>query len=151
MVIRFFRFSFLLVLTCTAFSFQNPTNIKTGNLTVVVINMRNSEGQIGFFLYKNSEGFPNHFDKSIVSSYVKTNAASTEYTFLHVPLGTYAVCVFHDENKDKKINSNFIGMPKEGIGVSNNAKGHFGPPKYDDAKFILDKPEQTITISLKYL
>jgi uncharacterized protein (DUF2141 family) len=42
-------------------------------------------------------------------------------------------------------------MPKEGIGVSNNAKGNFGPPKYDDAKFNFNKPEQTISISLSYL
>jgi uncharacterized protein (DUF2141 family) len=141
----------ILVSILVNFSFQNPINIKTGNLKVVVINMRNGQGQVGFFLYKSSDGFPNHFNKSIMSAYVKTNAASTEYTFLNVPMGTYAVCVFHDENNDKTINSNFIGMPKEGIGVSNNAKGHFGPPKYDDAKFILDKQDQTITISLKYL
>ena len=122
-----------------------------GNLKVVVLKIRNSKGQVGFFLYKSSEGFPNHFDKSILSSYVKTNASSTLYTFHDVEFGTYAVCVFHDENSNKKIDSNWIGMPKEGIGVSNNAKGHFGAPKYEDAKFTLDKPEQTITIALTYL
>jgi len=37
------------------------------------------------------------------------------------------------------------------IGVSNNAKGHFGPPKFEDAKFVLNKSEQTVRISLKYL
>jgi uncharacterized protein (DUF2141 family) len=66
-------------------------------------------------------------------------------------ISTYAVCAFHDENSNKKIGTNWIGIPKEGIGVSNNAKGNFVPPKFDDAKFAFNKPEQTITISLKYL
>jgi uncharacterized protein (DUF2141 family) len=66
-------------------------------------------------------------------------------------LGTYAVYVFHDEDHNKKLKTNFFGMPKEGMGVSNNAKGHFGHPKYDDAKFNFNKPEQTISISLSYL
>jgi uncharacterized protein (DUF2141 family) len=66
-------------------------------------------------------------------------------------LGTYAISAFHDENNDKKVNSNFIGIPKEGIGVSNNAKGSFGPPKFDDAKFEFTQSDQSVGISLNYL
>jgi uncharacterized protein (DUF2141 family) len=129
----------------------SQTATRKGILKVTVIHIRNANGQIGFFLFNSGNGFPGHLEKAIASAFIKTNIASTEYTFSNVEMGTYAMCVFHDENSDKKINSNFLGMPKEGIGVSNNAKGHFGPPKFDDAKFILNKPEQTITISLSYL
>ena len=59
--------------------------------------------------------------------------------------------VFHDEDNNKQLNTNFVGMPKEGIGVSRNAKGHFGPPKYEDAKFELNKAGESMVISLKYL
>jgi uncharacterized protein (DUF2141 family) len=69
----------------------------------------------------------------------------------HIRNSTYAAAAFHDENSDKKVNSNFIGIPKEGIGVSNNVKGRFGPLKFDDAKFTFSQPTQTITISLTYL
>lgn len=145
------KYTIIIFLLLSNLPIHSQTSAKKGNLKVVVIKMRSSKGQIGFFLFNSGDGFPNHFDKSISSAYIKTNATSTEYTFSDIEMGTYAVCVFHDENSDKKMNSNFIGMPKEGIGVSNNAKGHFGPPKFDDAKFIFNKTEQTITISLTYL
>ena len=127
---------------------MSKTVIKKGNLKVIATNMRNGNGQVGFYLFKSSDGFPGHLDKAIASGYVRTHLPATEYIFANVDMGTYAVCVFHDENSDKKINSNFIGMPKEGIGVSNNTKGHFGPPKFEDAKFDLNIPDQTIKISL---
>lgn len=132
-------------------SISGQTQIKKGNLKVVVNNMRNKTGQVGFYLFNSADGFPSHTEKSLLAGFVKTVGNTVEYTFTNIALGTYAVYVFHDEDNNKKLNTNFIGMPKEGIGVSNNAKGHFGPPKYDDAKFIFNKPEQTISISLSYL
>jgi len=36
----------------------------------------------------------------------------------------------HDENSNGKMDTNFIGMPREGVGASNNAKGHMGPLKF---------------------
>ena len=89
--------------------------------------------------------------RHIISVKAFSAYASTEYTFTNLKPGTYAAAAFHDENSDKKINSNLLGIPKEGIGVSNNVKGRFGPPKFDDAKFTFSQPTQTITIALTYL
>jgi len=55
------------------------------------------------------------------------------------PKGEYAVSAFHDENENHKMDTNFIGIPKEPIGISNNATGFMGPPKYNDAKFTIAK------------
>ncbi len=49
--------------------------------------------------------------------------------------GEYAMTVFYDEDDNGELNTNFIGMPKEPIALSNNATGKFGPPKYEDALF----------------
>ena len=132
-------------------SFTNQPSAGTGNLTVIVKNIRNSKGQIGFSLYQSGDGFPNHPEKALIFVFIKVNPNLTEYTFKDIKAGTYAAAAFHDENSDKKVNSNFLGIPKEGIGVSNNVKGSFGPPKFDDAKFTFNQPDQTITISLTYL
>ncbi len=134
----------------TSYSFKNQTAVKKGNIKVIATNIRNMDGQIGFCLFRNSEGFP-HPEKASLISFVKITGTSCTYTFTNIEAGTYAVCVFHDENSDKTLNTNFLGIPKEGVGVSNNAKGHFGPPKYDDAKFNFNQAEQTITISIQYL
>ena len=49
----------------------------------------------------------------------------------------YAISVFHDKNDNKKMDTNFIGIPKEPIGCSNGATGFMGPPKYKKAKFTV--------------
>jgi uncharacterized protein (DUF2141 family) len=55
--------------------------------------------------------------------------------------GTYAFRYFHDENNDEEINTNFMGIPREGYGFSNNAKGSFGPPSFDKMLFELTKSD----------
>jgi len=65
----------------------------------------------------------------------------------NVPAGTWAVSVVHDVNGNGKVDTNFLGIPKEPVGVSNDAKGRFGPPKFDDAKFKLER-DMTITIHM---
>lgn len=83
----------------------------TGSLTVIVKNIRNSKGQIGLSLYQSSDGFPNHPEKALVSVFIKANADSAKYTFSDVKPGIYAAAAFHDENGDKKVNSNLLGIP----------------------------------------
>ena len=58
-------------------------------------------------------------------------------TELQLPLGDYALSAFYDRDDDGELDTNFIGMPKEPIGLSNNAVGKFGPPAYSDAVFSL--------------
>jgi uncharacterized protein (DUF2141 family) len=70
--------------------------------------------------------------------------------FWHRP-GTYAVSVFHDENSNGKLDRNILRMPKEGVGVSNNAAGHFGPPKFDDMAFHYQGGRLDLKITVRYL
>ena len=67
-------------------------------------------------------------------------------TFEGVPFGTYALKVFHDENDNGKLDTNFVGMPKEAFGFSNDAMGRFGPPDFDAASFELGQPELLLEI-----
>ena len=141
---------FFIVVLIISSSFKNPDTVNKGNLKIVVNNIRNSKGQIVFCLYNLKENFP-YSEKAMFSSFVKVNGNTAECTFMNIEMGTYAVSVFHDEDNNRQINSNFIGIPKEGVGASNNAKGHMGPPKYEDAKFDFNMSEQIIKITLTYL
>lgn len=122
-----------------------------GSLTVTVANIKNIKGQIGLCLFSSGDGFPGKAEKAVMRGFVKVTGHTASYTFSGLSPGTYAVSVFHDEDNDKKMNTNFIGLPKEGVGVSNNAKGFFGPPKFDDAKFTYPGGRQEIKIDLMYL
>jgi len=148
---KFLKLLVLGLIVISGISGVSQTTVKKGNLKVLVNNIKSKSGQIGFFLYNSADAFPSKTEKALISGFVKITGNSVEYTFSNLASGTYAVYVFQDEDNDKKLKTNFLGMPKEGVGVSNNAKGHFGPPKYDDAKIDFNKPEQTIVISLTYL
>ncbi len=56
---------------------------------------------------------------------------------LDLPPGEYALSIFHDTNDNGELDANFIGIPKEPVALSNNARPKFGPPKYKDAVFEL--------------
>lgn len=148
---NFIKYVLALLIAMASLPVTSQTRFVKGNLKVVVTNFKNNSGQAAFFLFNSGDAFPNHTEKALLSGYIKIAGNTAEYTFTNIDMVTYAVYVFHDEDKNKALKTNFLGMPKEGIGVSNNAKGHFGPPKYDDAKFNFNKPAQTISISLSYL
>lgn len=127
------------------------TNPSGGSLTVTILQFRNNQGEVRVALYNKEEGFPKSPEKAlkILTAPISNNKSTV--VFESLPPGVYAVSVFHDENKNGKMESNFFGIPKEGIGASNDARGHMGPPHYKDAKFIFNGNAQTITINLVYL
>jgi uncharacterized protein (DUF2141 family) len=69
--------------------------------------------------------------------------------FPSVASGTYAVALFHDENGDGKLDKNLIGLPAEGVGVSNNKFRSFGPPRWEDAKFAFNA-DLVLDVTLRY-
>jgi uncharacterized protein (DUF2141 family) len=67
------------------------------------------------------------------------NASPALCVFEDLSPGTYGISAFHDRNDNQKLDTNLIGVPVEDYGASNNARGVFGPPKFDDARFEYDK------------
>ena len=65
------------------------------------------------------------------------------------PYGVYAIKTFHDEDKDGELNTNFLGMPTEDYGFSNNARGSFGPASWEDAKFNFNVLSDTTWIKIE--
>jgi uncharacterized protein (DUF2141 family) len=67
-----------------------------------------------------------------------------------VPPDTCAVQVFHDENDNLEIDRSFLGIPKEGMGFSNDATFHFGPPRFADAAIAVSPRGGRITVKMRY-
>lgn len=114
------------------------------NITVTVKGIDSNEGQIFLALYDNESDF---LDKSFKGTKSKINNNQCVVTFENIPSGVYAVSIFHDANDNGKMDTNFMGIPKEDYGCSNDASGFMGPPKWSDAKFQL-KDNTSITIKL---
>jgi uncharacterized protein (DUF2141 family) len=118
-------------------------NAQSYDLTVHINNLDSNEGQVLVGLYDSEKTFLKTSFKGEAST-IKNNACTV--VFKNVPAGIYAVSYVHDENNNGKMDTNFIGIPKEGYGCSNNAEGFMGPPDWDDAKFDLQSVTE-ITIN----
>jgi uncharacterized protein (DUF2141 family) len=124
----------------------------TGTLTVRVTGARNTKGKIGVTLFQNAQGFPEDTSKAIRQESVEIDpkTMSAQVMFKDLPQGTFAISVLHDENGNGKMDKNFVGMPKEGYGASNNPSKKRRAPTFDEAKFSLNTSEQAIEITLLY-
>jgi len=109
------------------------------NMIIEISGIEEVKGKMYFYLYSQSNGFPSKSEKADNKIAVNVKSNRVKVMFANVKQGTYAVSVFQDVNSNGKIDVNFLGIPKEPIAVSNNAKGNLGPPKFEDAKFIFDK------------
>ena len=76
-----------------------------------------------------------------------TKAGAVQVRFDDLAPGTYAVMIMHDENNNGKLDSNIIGIPKEGYGFSNNPNV-MRQPTFDEVKFEVKDRETKIVINI---
>jgi len=118
---------------------------------VKILNIKNSTGTAACALFESPEGFPSEYLRSATNVMViKIRKAQARCDFENIPPGTYAMAVIHDENMNGKLDTNWLGIPTEGYGFSNNAKGVLGAPSFSDASFKYDGRNVDLTMSLHY-
>lgn len=113
---------------------------KTINAAEVIIHFENapSTGKAIFMLFDSANAFGDFRDPAKI---VKKPFDNREYYLIQsVPPGTYALIVYYDENGNDRLDLNFIGIPKELLGFSNDYQPK-GPPSYSKASFILTEDE----------
>jgi uncharacterized protein (DUF2141 family) len=132
---------------------QNVNATSATTLTVVVDGINNQNGEICMGVYSSSKGFPFDTNRVIKSACVEPTGSTVTHVFSGLQPGNYAVAIVDDQNGDRKLNKDFLGIPKEGFGVSQNPTVSIftGAPSFQDAIFFL-APNQntTINISMKY-
>ena len=82
-------------------------------------------------MYNSESTFLN---KTYKSARIKAQKGNLQVVFENIPKGMYAISLYHDTDTNEELNT-FWGIPTEPYGISNNAKGMFGPPKWENAKF----------------
>jgi uncharacterized protein (DUF2141 family) len=131
---------------------QTPTLPPADNVIHIEISgLRSDKGQMLCALFSSAESFPTKADKAVARLTAKIAERQAVCDFTGVAPGTYAVSVVHDENSNGKLDRNFIGMPREGVGASNDAKGHMGPPKFNAASFPYKGGRLDLKIHVNYL
>lgn len=119
---------------------------QTANLTIIIKGIQNPIGTMNFAVYDDAENYDNSKDYFVGKS-IPVESLEFEYVFQDMPYGNYAISLFHDEDENKELNTNWIGMPKELFGFSNDAKAKMGPPDFEDASFEI-KGDMEIIINL---
>jgi uncharacterized protein (DUF2141 family) len=122
-----------------------------GDLSVLVRGFRSTVGQAALALFATADGFPIDAERAAQKATAKIADGTATVTFTRLVAGDYAVSAIHDDNMNGRIDRNWVGKPKEGYGVSNDAKARrFGPPTFDDARFHVSCGMNNIVITLTY-
>lgn len=122
-------------------------SIAQHNLTVEVQDVASSNGSVCVALYDTDKAFLK-FDKVYMKDSVAAQKGETSVTIKDIPAGTYALAVFHDENGNQELDTNWVGIPKEDVGFSNAKMKTFGPPSFKECAIDL-KGDQHITVAIK--
>jgi len=136
----------LLLFAITVTGANKPEAVR---LTISVDGLRNSRGVVGVLLFTSDHGWPEHVDAAVRAKAVPAQSGVTNVTFEGLQPGQYAAVVLHDENKNKKLDKNLFGVPREGWGMSNNPQAHAAAPEFDRARFVLRRKTR-LQIHLNY-
>jgi uncharacterized protein (DUF2141 family) len=120
---------------------------QTATLEVEVHDVTSSEGDILIALYREEETFLK-FEHVFRTKGAPASEGMTRVVISDLPLGQYALAIFHDENGNEKLDTNFIGIPKEPLGFSNAKLKTFGPPGFKECLVELQE-DTTIKIALE--
>jgi uncharacterized protein (DUF2141 family) len=143
--------SFFLLLIFSAVSFPSLYQDSQKKLAVVqltVVGFKNDNGDVKIGLYNSADSFNGKTKEKFAGAVIKILNKKVQYIFPAVPYGEYAIKLFHDEDGDDEIGTNFLGIPTESYGFSNNAKGFFGPPSFEKAKFVVSSDTVRVDINL---
>lgn len=134
------RYRFVITTLILLLCFDSSASSEEFTLTIRIQGFEINKGQIILSLFNSEESFLTQ------AQLIKTIEVGTEKVIevqlTQLKVGTYAIAVVYDENSNNKLDTNFLGIPNEPVGVSNNAKGFLGPPSFKDAAFLLNQTKE---------
>jgi uncharacterized protein (DUF2141 family) len=122
------------------------------SLQINIKGLKSDQGQLMIAVYFNEENFPDHekTDRRFVYQLSGKNITNLK---LKIPgfqqNKRYALAIYHDANSNNELDKNFLGLPMEIYTFSNNARGVFGPPTFEEASFELEQRQMIMTLDLE--
>ncbi|MCA2976989.1 MAG: DUF2141 domain-containing protein [Myxococcaceae bacterium] len=117
-------------------------------LSVRVERVKTDRGPVICDLFNAADGFPG--PSPIIGGSLRVEASAEPVcVWQRLPAGDYAVSVIQDENGNGDLDSNFLGVPLEGYGASNNVLPPTSGPLWSDSRFPVDGAAPvTLTVRL---
>ena len=120
-----------------------------GTIQVIVEGIREEVGTIRLALDNTEETYLGKLSPDFRTGSAPATGTKTIFEFHDIPVANYALKIFHDANDNEKLDTNLLGIPSEPYGISNDARGVFGLPNFEDAIFKHKGPLTILTITLK--
>lgn len=91
-----------------------------------------------------------NYDRVLRRSITQIRGGRARFLVSNLPPGKYSFTILHDANANAEADRNFLGIPTEGVAVSNNARGFLGPPAEKDAEFVVPDGDADHTVTMVY-
>lgn len=108
-----------------------------------ILGVDSAKGKLYVQLFKGEDNYQK--GNSAAITVVAAKSGSNTISFPNITPGEYALRFFQDENGNGKLETNFIGIPTEGYGFSNNVKPNYGPVSYQEIKFDVSAEQELLT------
>jgi uncharacterized protein (DUF2141 family) len=116
-----------------------------------IAGLHNDKGHVLCAIFSTPADFPRQAEKAVARTSAVIGGGHAVCEFTGIRPGRYAISVIHDENDNGKLDTKIFGIPREGVGASNDARGHFGPPRFEDAVFQFGGGRLDLKITVAYL
>jgi uncharacterized protein (DUF2141 family) len=126
-----------------------PALASDPGLHVTVTGLKHDGATVRCALFAHADGFPKDGAAAVTATGSVTGGRAT-CSFPTLPSGTYALAAFEDRNGNGRLDRNALGFPVEGYAFSRDARGRFGPPKFDAAAFAHDGGKNTLQLRAAY-
>ncbi len=123
------------------------TQAAADTLTIVIEDIREASGTVQVQVHAGQAQFEG--EGAVAQFLEQAVEGSLTLTAEDLPPGEYAIRVMHDVNGNDELDANFVGMPVEPFAFSNNAVGRFGPPGWEEVRFVIEG-DVTQVISLNH-
>jgi uncharacterized protein (DUF2141 family) len=122
---------------------------QAARLIVTIQGTRDADGYLYVALFSKPDGFP---DGNFSHRHMKLKATPEPVSVVFDDLapGIYAVGTYHDENSNGRLDTDFIGYPREGYALSNGIRAVFSRPRFIDAAFPVGDDDTHVTLRIKY-
>ncbi len=120
-----------------------------GTLKINIDGMENIKGNVMLAIFDHADFFPSKTERAVTTAMSAVVSETMTITVADLPPGKYGLSVYHDENGNGEFDRNFMGVPSELYGFSNNVRGFAGPPEFEETLITVTDDQKTISIGLE--
>lgn len=114
-----------------------------------VTNFLSRQGTLMVAVFNDAGQFPDK--KPLKTEMIGVKTEQSVNIAMDLPEGDYAITMFLDQNGNKKLDTNFLGIPKELFGFSNNPSIRTGAPNFQECEFKVKSSDNKLSVKLKKL